>query len=163
MIEKTLVLIKPDGVKRGLIGELIMRFEQRGLKVVGMKMVWAKEDLAKKHYSEDISRRRGEHVRNYLVEFLKEGPVVAVVLEGISAIEIVRKIIGDTEPKKALPGTIRGDYAHVSYDFADSKKMVVRNIVHASSDKKDAEYEINLWFKPDEIYDYKLAHESHVF
>ena len=163
MIEKTLVLIKPDGVKRGLIGELIQRFEQRGLKVVGMKMVWAEEELAKKHYTEDISRRRGEHVRKYLVDFLKEGPVVAMVLEGISAIEIVRKIVGDTEPRKALPGTIRGDYAHVSYDFADSKKMVVRNIVHASSDKKDAEYEINLWFKPEEIYDYKTAHEEHVF
>lgn len=163
MIEKTLVLIKPDGVKRGLIGELIQRFEQRGLKVVGMKMVWAKEELAKKHYTEDISKRRGEHVRNYLVEFLKEGPVVAIVLQGISAIEIVRKIVGDTEPRKALPGTIRGDYAHVSYDFADSKKMVVRNIVHASSDKKDAEYEVNLWFKPEEIYDYKTAHEEHVF
>lgn len=163
MIEKTLVLIKPDGVKRGLIGELIQRFEQRGLKVVGMKMVWAKEELAKKHYTEDISKRRGEHVRKYLVEFLKEGPVVAIVLQGISAIEIVRKIVGDTEPRKALPGTIRGDYAHVSYDFADSKKMVVRNIVHASSDKKDAEYEVSLWFKPEEIYDYKTAHEEHVF
>ena len=154
MIDKTLLLIKPDGVKRCLIGELTKRFEQRGLKVVGLKMIWVDEKFAKKHYTDDITKRRGEHVRNYLVNFLKEGPVVAMVLEGISSIEIVRKIVGETEPKAAVPGTIRGDFAHVSYAYADKKKMVVRNVVHASANKKDAQYEIRLWFKPEEIYHY---------
>lgn len=163
MIDKTLLLIKPDGVKRCLIGELTKRFEQRGLKVVGLKMIWVDEKFAKKHYTDDITKRRGEHVRNYLVNFLKEGPVVAMVLEGISSIEIVRKIVGETEPKAAVPGTIRGDFAHVSYAYADKKKMVVRNVVHASANKKDAQYEIRLWFKPEEIYHYKTAHEEHMY
>ena len=163
MIEKTLVLIKPDGVKRGLIGELVKRFENRGLKIAGLKMVWINEEFAKKHYTEDISKRRGEHVRNYLIKFLQESPVVAIVIEGINAIEIVRKIVGGTEPRVAQPGTIRGDFAHVSYSYADKKEMVIRNVVHASGNKEDAEYEISLWFKPEEIYSYKTSNEEQVF
>ena len=163
MIEKTLVLIKPDGVKRGLIGELVKRFENRGLKIAGLKMAWIDEEFAKKHYTEDISKRRGEHVRNYLVKFLQESPVVAIVIEGINAIEIVRKIVGGTEPRAAQPGTIRGDFAHVSYSYADKKEMVVRNVVHASGNKEDAEYEISIWFKPEEIYSYKISPEEQLF
>jgi len=90
MIERTFVMIKPDGVKRSLVGEILSRFEKVGLKVIGMKMTWVDEDFAKKHYTEDITIRRGEKVRNNLVTFLKEGPVIAFVLEGIEAIEIVR-------------------------------------------------------------------------
>jgi nucleoside-diphosphate kinase len=162
MIERTFVMIKPDGVQRQLIGKVLERFEQSGLKIVAMKMAWVDENFAKQHYTEDISRRRGEHVRKYLVDFLKEGPVLAFVLEGVNAIENVRKIVGATEPKSALPGTIRGDFAHVSYAYADDKHMVVRNIIHASADKNDAEYEVKLWFKPEEIHSYKTVSEFHI-
>lgn len=162
-VERTLVLLKPDAVQRCFAGEIISRFEKAGLKIVGMKMQLAGAEFAKKHYTEDITRRRGEHVRNHLVEFLQEGPVVAMVLEGVNAVENVRKLVGSTEPKTAQPGTIRGDYAHVSYAYADEKQMVVRNLIHASSDLKDAEYEVNLWFSPDEIHGYKTVHDMHLF
>lgn len=162
MLEQTLVLLKPDAVQRGFIGEIITRFEKAGLKIVGMKLIHANEELAKSHYTEDIAKRRGEHIRNYNVQFLIEGPVVAMVLEGIQAIEIVRKIIGPTEPKTAPPGTIRGDYAHVSYAHSDANKTVVRNLVHASSDNNDAQNEIKVWFKPNEIFKYKTVHDVHL-
>ncbi|MBU1199855.1 MAG: nucleoside-diphosphate kinase [Nanoarchaeota archaeon] len=163
MIEKTLVLIKPDGVQRGLIGKIIQKFEDTGLKIVGMKMVWADEEFAKKHYTEDLAKRRGEAVRKYNTDFIKSGPVVAFVLEGVHAIENVRKIVGSTEPKSAQPGTIRGDFAHVSYDHCDNKKQVVKNTIHASADKKDAEYEVSLWFKKDELHTYKTVHDMHIY
>lgn len=162
-IERTLVLLKPDAVQRCFAGEIITRFERAGLKFVGMKMQSADAEFAKKHYTEDITKRRGEHVRNHLVKFLQEGPVVALVLEGVNAIENVRKLVGSTEPKVAQPGTIRGDYAHVSYAYADEKQMVVRNLIHASSDAKDAEYEVNLWFTPKELHSYKTVHDFHIF
>ncbi len=164
MIERTLILLKPDAVQRGLIGEIIARFENVGLKIIGMKMHWADETLAKKHYTEDLAKRRGEMVRNKNVKFLKEGPVVAVCLEGVSAIELVRKMVGDTEPRKALPGTIRGDYAHMTYEFADSSdERSLRNVIHASADKNDAKHEISIWFKDTELYSYKTVHDAHVF
>ncbi len=162
MIEKTFVMIKPDGVQRQLVGKITERFENAGLKIIGLKMVWVDEEFALKHYTEDISKRRGEKVRNFLVEFVKEGPVVAFVLEGVNAIENVRKIVGDTEPKKALPGTIRGDFCHVSYSYADSKDIAVRNIIHASGNKEDAEYEISLWFRPEELHSYRTVAEFHM-
>ncbi|MCP3686423.1 MAG: nucleoside-diphosphate kinase [bacterium] len=155
MIEKTLVLVKPDGVQRNLVGKIISRFEDAGLKIAALKMVWIDKNFAKKHYTEDISKRLGEHIRQYNVDFLSEGPVVAIVLEGIHAIENVRKIVGSTEPKTAPPGTIRGDFCHSSYSFADKKKRVVRNVIHASSSKEDAESEMNLWFSDKEVHDYK--------
>lgn len=163
MIEQTLVLIKPDGVARGLIGEVIKRFEQRGLKIVGLKLVHINEDHAKKHYTEDITKRRGERVRNSLIEFLTKGPVVAMVIEGISAIDNVRKIVGNTESKSALPGTIRGDFSHMSYEHADSKEIPLRNIIHASGNEEDAKNELALWFSVDEIHDYKRSDDEHIF
>jgi len=163
MIERTLVALKPDAVQRGLAGEIIQRFEKVGLKIVGMKMKWVDEEFAKKHYTEDISIRRGEHVRRYLVEFLLVGPVIAMVLEGVDAIEVCRKLVGSTEPKTAAPGTIRGDFSHVSYDYCDSKEMVVKNVIHASSDQNDAKHEIDLWFAKDELHDYKSVHDVHIF
>ncbi len=162
-IEQTLVLIKPDGVARGLIGEIIKRFEQRGMKIVALKLVKIEEDRAKKHYTEDISRRRGEKVRKSLIKYITEGPVVAMVIEGVDAIENVRKLCGDTESKSALPGTIRGDFSHVSYKHADEKNIPVKNLVHASANKEDARKELALWFSVDEIHDYKTSHESQVF
>lgn len=163
MIQQTLVLIKPDGVSRGLIGEVIKRFEQRGLKIVGLKLVKPNMDLAKKHYTEDITKRRGEAVRNMLLDYVTEGPVVAMVIQGVNAIENVRKIVGSTESKSALPGTIRGDFSHVSYEYADNKKLPVKNIIHASGDEKDAKYEVSLWFSIEELHDYKRSGDEHIF
>jgi nucleoside-diphosphate kinase len=163
MIERTLVLLKPDAVQRGFIGEIITRFERAGLKIIGLKMVWADEDFAKKHYREELAKRRGEQVRKLLVEFIKGAPVIAMVLEGVDSIEIVRKMVGATEPKAALPGTIRGDYAHVCYGYADEKKMVVKNLIHASSDKNDAKLEVELWFTPKELHTYKTVHDIHIY
>lgn len=164
MIERTLVLVKPDGVKRSLIGEIIKRFEQRGLKIIGMKMVHVDEEFAKKHYTEDLAKRRGEKIRELNINFIKESPVVAIVLEGINAIENVRKIVGDTEPRSALPGTIRGDFCHISYDYANKGEgKVIKNIVHASANKEDAEYEVKLWFQDDELYSYRFCSEEYVF
>ena len=163
MIEQTLVLVKPDGVARGLIGEVIKRFEQRGFKIVGLKLVHVNKDFAKKHYTEDISERRGEKVRNMLLDYATSGPMVAIVIQGVNAIENIRKIVGTTESKEALPGTIRGDYSHVSYSYADKNEIPVRNIIHASGNKEDAKNELALWFSIDELHDYKRAGEEHLF
>ncbi len=161
-IEQTLVLIKPDGIQRGLVGEIIKRFEQRGLKIVGLKLTHPDNDLAQKHYTEDITKRRGEYVRNKLLKFLTSGPIVAMVIEGVDAIENVRKIVGDTESKSALPGTIRGDLSHVSFEHADAKEIPVKNLIHASANKQDATNELSLWFSVDEIHDYKRSEDEHV-
>jgi nucleoside-diphosphate kinase len=162
MIEKTFVMIKPDGVKRAIVGDVIQRFEKAGLKLVGMKMMYINEDFAKDHYTEDIAIRRGERVRQDLIQFVTEGPVVSMVWEGIHAIEVIRKIVGTTEPKTAQPGTIRGDYAHVSFAYADDKKIAVKNVIHASADKGDAEREIRLWFAVEELHKYKNVHDEHI-
>jgi len=161
-LERTLVLIKPDGVQRGLIGRITSRFEDAGLKIIGAKMVWVDEEFARKHYTEDLEKRRGKQVRDYMADFIKSGPVMAFALEGVDAIDNVRKIVGATEPKAAVPGTIRGDFSHVSFAHCDEKKQGVRNLIHASSDKKDAEYEVNLWFNSNELHTYKTVHDVHV-
>lgn len=158
MIEATLVLVKPDGVQRGLIGEIIKRFEQRGLKISALKMMRIDADFAKEHYADHV----GKDFYKGLEEFITQAPVVAMVVEGINAIENVRKIVGSTEPKSAPIGTIRGDYAHVSYEYADQKKISIRNLVHASGNKKDAEREIGLWFSIDELHSYEGANDKHV-
>lgn len=159
MIERTLVLLKPDAVQRTVCGEIISRFEKAGLKIVGMKMHWSNEEHAKKHYTEDITIRRGEAVRNRLLKFITEGPVIAIVLEGINAVEVVRKLVGGTEPRTALPGTIRGDYAHQSYDDADAKNIAVKNLIHASANKEEAQTEISLWFAQNELHSYKTVND----
>ncbi len=160
MIERTLVLIKPDGVQRAVVGRILSRFEDVGLKFSGMKMVWIDNAHAAKHYF-DVEARRGKKVFDYNVNFLTEGPVLALVLEGIHAIEIVRKMVGSTEPKAAAPGTIRGDFAHQSYSYADANNMVIRNLIHASSSSEDAKREIELWFTSKELHAYKTVHERH--
>ncbi|MCD4759754.1 nucleoside-diphosphate kinase [archaeon] len=158
MIEQTLVLIKPDGVKRGLIGELISRFERRGLKIVGLKMVQVDPDFSKKHYSNHIKK----DFYKGLEKFITSGPVVAVVIEGIDAVEVVRKIVGDTSPKFAPVGTIRGDFAHISLEYSDKKKKAAENLIHASGNKKEAKQEVSLWFSLDELHSYKISYEEHV-
>jgi nucleoside-diphosphate kinase len=162
MIEQTLVLVKPDGVARGLTGEIIKRFEQRGLKIIGLKLIKINMDHAKQHYTEDIAERNGEKVRTMLLDFITEGPVVAMVIEGVNAIENVRKLTGATESKSALPGTIRGDYSHVSYSYADEKQIPVKNVIHASGNAEDAKNEVALWFSLDELFDYKRTDDEHV-
>lgn len=158
-MEKTLVLIKPEGVQRHLVGKIITRFEDAGLKIIGMKQVWVNEEFAKKHYTEDIAERRGEKVRTQLLKYITEGPVVAIVLEGINAIENVRKIVGGTEPKSSPPGTIRGDFAHVSFAHADKNNLPVKNLIHASSDEADAKNEVPLWFTEKELHSYKSVQD----
>jgi len=162
MIERTFVAIKPDGVQRGLVGEVIKRFENAGLKIIGMKMVWIDKEFAKKHYTEDISKRRGEKVRELLLDYIIEGPIIAMVIEGIHAIEVVRKIVGPTEPKTALPGTIRGDFTHMSFSHADAKQISVKNVIHASGNADDAKYEVSLWFTAKELHSYKTVHDLHI-
>lgn len=159
MIEKTLVLIKPEGVTRHLVGKIMARFEDSGLKIVAMKMVWADEDTAKKHYRQDIADKYGENVRNSLLNHIREGPVIAFILEGVDAIAVTRKIVGSTYPNEALPGTIRGDFGHVSKTFANTKEIPVRNLIHASANKDDAQIEIPLWFSEKEIHSYQTTHE----
>ena len=162
-IEQTLVLIKPDGVERGLTGEIIKRFEQRGLKIVALKLTKVDKDFSQKHYTEDITKRRGEKVRTMLLDYITSGPVVAMIVEGVDAIENVRKLCGTTESKSATPGTIRGDYTHVSFNHADANDIPVRNLVHASGDADDAKNELALWFSVDEIHSYKRSNEHLVF
>ncbi|MGV8150168.1 MAG: nucleoside-diphosphate kinase [Candidatus Woesearchaeota archaeon] len=161
-IERTLILIKSDGVQRQIVGKIIQRLEDAGLKIVGMKMKWVDSDFAKKHYF-DVEERKGPRVFQSLVTYLTEGPVVAMVIEGIDSVELVRKMVGPTEPKSAMPGTIRGDFAQHSYSFADEREMSIRNLIHASGKSEEAKYEIALWFKPDELHTYKTVHEVHVF
>ncbi|MBR9701404.1 nucleoside-diphosphate kinase [Candidatus Pacearchaeota archaeon] len=164
--QRTLVLIKPDGVVRSLIGKIIMRFEDAGLKIVGMKMVWINEKFARKHYRADLDERYkeveekyGRNVRNELVRYIKEGPVIAFVLEGIDVIKVVRKITGSTYPNESPSGTIRGDFAHISKDFANANNVMVKNLIHASEDPEGAKIEIELWFSPEELHSYKTVHD----
>lgn len=159
-MERTLIVVKPDGVQRSLVGRLLQRFEDVGLKIIGMKMIWIDADFAKKHYY-DLAERRGEHVLKNMVDLMTEGPVVAVVLEGVEAVENVRRIVGPTEPKSAAPGTIRGDFAHHSFAYTDDKQKGIRNLIHASGNAAEAKQEIALWFKAEEIHDYKTDQEKH--
>jgi nucleoside-diphosphate kinase len=156
MIERTLVAIKPDGVKRALVGEIIKRLETKGLKIVAMKMIWPTSEFAKRHYSAHLEKP----FYPSLERFITSGPVVAIVIEGISAVELVRKIVGGTEPKSALPGTIRGDYAHHSYSFTDKINKSIHNLIHASGNKEEAEQEIKLWFTYEEIHDYRRSDQD---
>jgi nucleoside-diphosphate kinase len=159
MIERTLVLLKPDSIARGLVGTIITRFENVGLKIVASKMVWVDGDHAGKHYF-DVKERHGERVFDSLKDYLTEGPVLALVLQGVSSVDVVRKLIGSTYPSDAMPGTIRGDYAHISKHYANVNGKRVGNLIHASANSKEAEYEINLWFKPEEIHSYSTIFET---
>lgn len=162
-MERTLVVLKPDSVQRAIVGEVVTRFERAGLKIVGMKMVYPDAEHYDHHYEGigKIKTRRGEEVFEQNRTFMLKSPVVALVLEGIEAVELVRKMAGDTEPKSSPPGTIRGDYAHMSYGHANNKKIGIPNIIHASGDGKEAEAEIYHWFNDTELYEYQTVHETH--
>jgi len=191
--ERTLVLLKPDSVRRGIAGEIISRFEKSGLKIVGLKMIWVDDELVKKHYPSDREefligmgkktletyakygkdpneelgtmdpKEIGLLVNGWNIEFMSSGPVIAVVLEGFHAIDNVRRLAGFTIPSAANPGTIRGDYSVDSNDVANGLKRSVRNIVHASGNPEEAKYEIELWFRENEIFSYNRADESVMF
>jgi nucleoside-diphosphate kinase len=186
--ERTLVIIKPDGIQRGLVGEVIGRFERVGLKIVAIKMMMATPDLIEKHYTLDPDWRRvtGEKtIKGYvskgltppsndpheitarilknLVTYMTAGPIVAIVLEGAHAVGIVRKLTGGTEPLTSDVGTIRGDFVLDSYQMSDGDGRAVRNVVHASGSVKEANNEINHWFKSAELMKYKTIQEKIVY
>ena len=160
-MEQSLILLKPDAVDRGLVGEIIHRFERVGFKIAGLKMLHATKEHAEKHYTEDLAQRRGKKVREMMIEMISSGPIVAIVVEGVEAVELVRKMVGTTEPKSAAPGTIRGDYSHVSFKHADEKNIGIYNLVHASGSVEEAKQEIAVWFKPEELLNHRPGYTKH--
>lgn len=183
--ERTLVIVKPDGVQRGLIGEVIGRYERIGLKLVGIKMLVPTGDMVEKHYTLDPEWRIKTGLKSIegyknkgikppsedplevtakilkvLIKYITSGPVVAMVWQGAHAVKIVRKITGGTEPLTSDVGTIRGDYVLDSYTMSDSDSRAIRNIIHASGSVKEADDEIRHWFDKKELVDYKLIAES---
>lgn len=183
--EKTLVLVKPDGVQRGLVGDIVSRFEKKGLKIVGMKVVNVTQEVADKHYNKDdqwcekvggfikkdcqefgldfkyeSELEAGRDVLRELKKYLQCGPVVAMVMQGSQAVENVRKVVGSTDPLKADVGTIRGDYTIDSNLLAGHLGRPLRNLIHASGEVDEAEFEIGLYFKPEELVKYELAIET---
>lgn len=161
-VEQSLVLFKPDTVQRGLVGEILTRFERVGLKIVGTKMIFPDKDHYYHHY-ENIGQmitRRGQTAFDVTLDMMVQGPVIAMVFEGVEAVALIRKLVGGTEPKSALPGTIRGDFSHMSFEYADGKKKGIPNLIHASGDPEEAEKEIGHWFSDDELYTYDVPNEK---
>jgi nucleoside-diphosphate kinase len=161
-IERTLILFKPDAVQRGVVGEILTRFERVGLKIIGTKMIAPDQDHYYKHYEEigQVITRRGETTFNNVLDMMNQGPVIAMVLEGVEAVELVRKLVGSTEPKSSAPGTIRGDFSHMSYGYGDEAGKGIPNLIHASGDASDAKKEIPHWFSEEELYDYNVLNEK---
>lgn len=159
-VERTLVLLKPDAVARGLVGRVLSRFEDQMLKIVASKMVWMDADLTRRHYF-DLEDRFGPDVYNAMAKFMQSGPVLALVLEGVEAVACVRKLVGSTYPDQASPGTIRGDFAHMSQAYANEHGLAVANLVHASGNRDEAAQEIDVWFTKEEIFDYSSIFEPY--
>ncbi|MEF8847112.1 MAG: nucleoside-diphosphate kinase [Candidatus Paceibacterota bacterium] len=190
--EKTVLLIKPDGVKRGLIGEIVSRVEEHGLKITAMEMIQATPDQVDEHYPKDDKwiKRLGENtfrsfneygldveegmgttdkeeigkeVRSWLIDYLTAGPMVKMIVQGNHAISMIRKIAGSSLPSEAENGTIRGDLSVDSAAAANSDQRAIHNIVHASEDEEEAEHELKFWFSPEEIHDYERVEEKVMF
>jgi nucleoside-diphosphate kinase len=189
-MEKTFVAVKSDAVQRGLVGEIIARFERAGLKLEGLKMMNVSKELASKHYpldreefvrglgqksldnyqalGQDVKAvmgtddplELGREILKWTLEYLTSGPVVAMVIGGPHAIELVRKIVGNTLPLNAAPGTIRGDYSFDSSSLANAQKRPIKNMIHASGNLEEAEHEVKLWFRPEELVEYRRAGED---
>ncbi len=179
--ERSLVIIKPDAVARHLVGEVLTRFERKGLKIAALKLVWPSDELAGEHYvvTEEWLESSGQrtydgyvdrgieppmeprdlalNTRRKLMETLTAGPVVVMVLEGAHVIEVVRKLRGTTNPLQAEVGTLGFDYSLESYEVSDAGDWAVKNIIHGSDSPENAQREIALWFKPEEIVDYETA------
>lgn len=190
MKEQTLIVLKPDAVARGLSGEIIKRFEKVGLKIVAVKMISADKKLAEAHYPlnrEEFIRGLGEKtianykvlggdvekefgtldtfkigavIRKWLMDYITSAPVLAIVLEGPHAVDLVRKLCGNTLPLNSAPGTIRGDFCFDSSYLANNAKRAIKNLIHASGSSEEAKYEIPLWFSPNEIYSYERVEEK---
>lgn len=183
--ERTLAVIKPDGVERSLIGDIINRIERTGLKLIAIKMFIPTPEFVETHYTFDPHWKRkageksissyhskgeipwsdnpievGERVLGYLKKYLSDGPVVAMVWKGAHAVGVVRKLVGSTEPMTSDVGTIRGDYMIDSYELSDKQKRSIRNLIHASGNAEEAEQEIKLWFKDEELIEYTLLQEK---
>jgi nucleoside-diphosphate kinase len=183
--EKTLVIIKPDGIQRSMIGEVIKRLERVGLKLVAIDMNVPNEEKIRAHYLVDPEWRKkagqksmdayknkgldcpfsdpvqaGEKVLNNLVKYMTAGPVVAMIWQGAHAVSIVRKLVGSTEPLSSDVGTIRGDFVLDSYQMSDLNSRSVRNLIHASGSVDDAKQEIVHWFAPEKVIDYRLIQEQ---
>lgn len=160
--ERTLIVFKPDSVQRGIVGEILTRFEKVGIKIVGAKMLRPDNAFFHHHYENigTMITRHGQKIFDTTLEMMSAGPVIAFVLEGIDAAAVVRKMVGATEPKSALPGTIRGDYAHMSYGHADAQEIGIPNILHASGDAAEAVQEIKHWFTENELFDYETVHQK---
>lgn len=190
--ERTLIVIKPDGMQRALSGTILARLEQAGLKIVGVKMVRAERSLLERHYPADEAFVRtiggktreafesygmdvraqmgtddpveiGRQVRGWLIEFMQTTPVIAAVLEGVHAVSVTRKIVGKTLPVFAEPGTIRGDFSIDAPTIANTGRRPVRNLIHASGTVEEAEHEVALWFDPKELHAYRRADEDVMF
>lgn len=161
-LERTLIVFKPDAVQRGIVGEILARFEKVGLKIVGSKMVNPDKSHYDFHYENigKLGTRRGQKTLDTTVGMMTVGPVIAFLLEGVESIALVRKLVGATESKSALPGTIRGDYSHMSFAHADAEDVGLSNIIHASADPEEAKQEIAHWFKENEIFHYEAVHEK---
>jgi nucleoside-diphosphate kinase len=160
-IERTLVLLKPDAIARGLVGKILSRFEDALLKIVASKMVRMDANLNRQHYF-DLEDRFGPDVYNAVADFMQTGPVLAVVLEGVDAVAEVRKLVGSTYPDQAAPGTIRGDYAHQSKAYANANGLAVANLVHASANAGEAKREIDVWFNERDMHEYQTLAEKYV-
>ncbi len=176
--EQTLVLLKPDAILRGLTGEIINRFERVGLKIAAIKMLQATEEQLSEHYYKDDEwliekgkkiiqnknysqdydpKTAGQEIVNGLVKDMQLSPIIALVLEGHNAVNVVRKICGPTNVEEALPGTIRGDYSHDTFSLANVSDRPIITVIHASGDLEDAKKEIGIWFGPEEIHSYEKA------
>jgi nucleoside-diphosphate kinase len=160
-MERTLIILKPDALQRGIIGEIVTRFERVGLKIVAAKVLKPTEEQYHHHY-ETIGKmisRRGQEAFDVTIKYMQVGPILVMVLEGIEAVSLVRKMVGTTEPKSATPGTIRGDYSHISFEYANTKGVSIPNLIHASGDPKEAKQEIEHWFNKDELFEYEAVHD----
>ncbi|HXK52652.1 nucleoside-diphosphate kinase [Candidatus Nomurabacteria bacterium] len=189
MIQQSLVLIKPEAVKRGIVGEILNRFERANLKIVGAKLIVPTRELAERHYEKDdewkikIGKIRLEDAEKHNLDimdlygttepieigalvnkanhdYLVSGPVLAFVLEGVNAVQKIRVLVGPTFANEAPAGTIRGDYSSESSYTSVVRKRTVFNIIHASGNEPEAKFEISLWFKPEEIISYRRVHED---
>jgi nucleoside-diphosphate kinase len=164
-LQTTLVLLKPDAVRRGILGEIISRLERAGLVITAARLVNVTQELAAQHYLwEDIGVRHGEAVWKNLITFITSGPVLALAVYGDHAVEVVRKLCGPTEPLTAPPGTIRGDFCHHSFALSRQAGQSVRNVIHASASPEEAERELGLWFSPSDFCPVdRNDHDEHFF
>ena len=178
-VERTLILAKQDAIHRGLVGEIIKRFEQKGMRLAGVKLSIPTREIIEQHYTKDEAMQKetgertiavakekgkalketaleiGNRIRDWNIRALENKPMVAMIFEGYHAVEVGRKIVGHTEPRQALPGTIRGDFSAESYDLADYAQRTIINLVHASGKPHEAEREIKVWFKEHQIFHYE--------